>query len=130
MPGYHVLASVKVLTAACGAKLVHSSTVTAPLVTHSLNGYVGWTPNAALEDCGREGRFFSVEVSSAAAAPVRRSGSKWLSTMSRPPLAPSLGRVVRLFSTWLALPYEASRYQTSAPGGVVLDLLDLPGALR
>src|SRR5688572_15590821 len=104
MPGYQPLLSVKVLTGAWAANEVHSSTVIAALVRHSLNGYVGWRPNAAFEDCGREGRFFSVVGASAAAAPVRRSGSKWLSTMSRPPLAPSLGSEVRLLSTWLALP--------------------------
>ena len=59
------------------------------------NGYVGCRPNAAFDDCGRDGRLFSVDGSLSAATPCRRNGSKWLSTMSRPPLEPVLGRCGR-----------------------------------
>jgi hypothetical protein len=58
---------------------------------HSRNWRVGRLAKAALEDCARDGRFFSVVGSCSAASPVRRSGSIWLSTISTWPLEPVLG---------------------------------------
>src|SRR6478736_9780176 len=118
MPGYQPRSSVNDRTARCAPKRLHASPVKSGFVVHSRKAYVPKRLNAAFDDCGLDGRFFSVLVSLAAFVPVRRSGSKWLSTISRPPLAPSLGRDVRLLRTWLASPYDVSRYQTSAPGAL------------
>jgi hypothetical protein len=76
--------------------------------------------NAAFDDCGRLGRLFSVLASMVAAWPVRRSGSKCESTMSRPPFGPPLGKAVRFAVTWFVPPYVVSRYQTSMPGALYL----------
>ena len=119
-PGYQPLLSVNDLTADCAPKELQASPVKSAFVWHSWNGYVPTRLNATFDDCGRDGRFFSVVGSRAAFAPLRRNGSKWLSTSSRPPLAPSLGSDVRLLSTWLTLPYPVSRYQTRAPGALYL----------
>jgi hypothetical protein len=52
-----------------------------------------------------------------AASPERRSGSKWLSTISSVPLEPVLGGASSGTVTWFTV-YWASRYQTSMPGAL------------
>ena len=86
-PGTQPWSSVKVLTGAWAAMSVQYS-VSAASVKHSVKGYVFVRPNAAFEDCARDGMMFSVDGSASAAAPVRCSGLKWLSTINRPPFAP------------------------------------------
>ena len=85
---------------------------------HSVNGFVRMSPNAAFEDCGRDGMLLSVDGSLSAATPCRRNGSKWLSTMSSPPFEPVLGRSVVVSVTWFTPPYVVSRYHTSMPGAL------------
>jgi hypothetical protein len=72
---------------------------------------------AALEDWARDGRFLSTDGSWAAASPERRSGSKWLSTISSWPLEPVLGGAKIGVVTWFTV-YWPSRYQTSIPGAL------------
>ena len=77
MPGYHVFVSVNVVTGAWAAMSVQYSLngSAGSSSKHSRNGLVGTRPNAAFEDCGRDGMLFSVLGSLTAASPVRRNGS-------------------------------------------------------
>ena len=104
MPGTQPWLSVKVLTGFWASTSVQYSSVSSAPVMHSVKGYVLVRPNAAFEDCAREGMLSVAVGSISAASPVRRSGSKWLSTISRPPFAPALGSAVSLDSTWFVLP--------------------------
>ena len=70
-----------------------------------------------MEDWARDCRFLSVDGSCSAASPNRRSGSKWLSTISSWPLEPVLGGANSGVVTWFTV-YWASRYQTSMPGAL------------
>ena len=89
MPGYQVFASVNVLTADCGPKSVQNSPTAVGLrlaLLERLGRRPGRTPRSTTAD--------ATAGSSASSGPaprwhpVRRSGSKWQSTISRPPLAP------------------------------------------
>ena len=84
---------------------------------HSRNWRVLRLAKAALEDWARDWRFFSTDGSCSAASPKRRSGSKWLSTISSWPLEPVLGGAKIGAVTWFTV-YWASRYQTSMPGAL------------
>src|ERR671914_255933 len=97
MPGYQPFASVNPLTGGCGPNFVQYPLNGSPGASkQSWNGYVSVKPNAAFDDCGRDGRLLSADGSLSAATPCRRSGSKCESTISRPPLVPMLGGAKRL----------------------------------